>query len=363
MTSTPTLVMPDFNNIFIIEIDASGDEVGAMLQQQGKPIAFMSQALGVAKKSWSTYTIEMLAIVEAIRAWRSYLLGRKFIIRINQCNLKDFLEQKITMPEQQQWLAKLIGYDYEIQYRPGRENAAADALSRRLDSPTINNLFVQQVSIWEEIKITAHEDDYMKRLKFMAQSPDTGPYSIRHGLIFFQGKVVVPLRLRESLIFDAHDTKMGGHSGVLRTYKRLAQQFYWSSMFHTVQKYVSKCEVCQKTKASTLKPTGLLQPLPIPCQVWDDITLDFIEGLPHLQAKDTIMVVINRLSNYAHFISLSHPFTAKMVVERFVNGVVKLHGMPKSIISDQDPIFINKFWQEFFTMSGTQLNMSSTYHP
>lgn len=68
ITSTPTLVMPDFNNIFIIEIDASGDGIGAMLQQQGKPIAFMSQALGVAKKSWSTYTIEMLAIVEAIRA-------------------------------------------------------------------------------------------------------------------------------------------------------------------------------------------------------------------------------------------------------------------------------------------------------
>lgn len=68
MTSTPTLVMPDFNNIFIIETDASGDGIGAMLQQQGKPIAFMSQALGVAKKSWSTYTIEMLAIVEAIRA-------------------------------------------------------------------------------------------------------------------------------------------------------------------------------------------------------------------------------------------------------------------------------------------------------
>lgn len=68
ITSTPTLVMPDFNNIFIIEIDASGDGIGAMLQQQGKPIAFMSRALGVAKKSWSTYAKEMLAIVEAIRA-------------------------------------------------------------------------------------------------------------------------------------------------------------------------------------------------------------------------------------------------------------------------------------------------------
>ncbi|KAH9768733.1 Integrase catalytic domain-containing protein [Citrus sinensis] len=123
------------------------------------------------------------------------------------------------------------------------------------------------------------------------------------------------------------------------------------------------CETCQRTKSTTLKPTGLLQPLPIPCQVWDDITLDFIEGLPCSQGKNTILVVVDRLSKSAHFTSLSHPFSVKTVAEKFINGVVKLHGMPKSIISDRDPIFISKFWQEFFKMSGTQLKMSSAYHP
>jgi len=74
-------------------------------------------------------------------------------------------------------------------------------------------------------------------------------------------------------------------------------------------------------------------------------------------------VVVDKLSKYAHFMSLSHPFTAKTVADKFVEGVVILHGMPKSIISDRDPIFISKFWQEFFTMSGTKLKMSSAYHP
>ena len=97
--------------------------------------------------------------------------------------------------------------------------------------------------------------------------------------------------------------------------------------------------------------------------MWDDITLDFIEGLPNSQGKDTILVVVNRLSKYVHFMALTHPFIAKIVAKRFVDGVFKHHGMPKSIISDRDPIFISKFWQEFFQMSGTKLKLSSAYHP
>ncbi|KAH9792830.1 hypothetical protein KPL71_004301 [Citrus sinensis] len=135
------------------------------------------------------------------------------------------------------------------------------------------------------------------------------------------------------------------------------------SPYTSLQEYVRKCETCQKTKVETLQPTGLLQSLPIPCQVWEDITLDFIKRLPNSQGRDTILAVVDMLSRYAHFMSLSHPFIVKSVAEKFVEGVVKLHGMPKTIVSDQDPIFISKFWQEFFTMSRTKLKISAPYHP
>ena len=178
-----------------------------------------------------------------------------------------------------------MGFEYEIQYWPSKENMVADALSRRPDSATLNHLFVSQVSIWEQIKHAAVDDDYVKRITSLAHTQDTSPYVIRQRLVLFKGRVVVPLKLRETLIFEAHDTKVGGHSGVLRTFKHLATQFYWPSMYKTIHDYVSRCVICQKTKASTLKPAGLLQPLLIPCKVWDDITLDFIEGLPNSQGR------------------------------------------------------------------------------
>jgi hypothetical protein len=104
-----------------------------------------------------------------------------------------------------------------------------------------------------------------------------------------------------------------------------------------------QCEVCQRAKTTTLAPAGLLQPLPIPCQVWEDISLDFIEGHPSSHDKDSLLVVVDRLSKYAHFFALSHPFSIKTITEKFVEHIVKLHGMPKSIVSDCDPIFISKF--------------------
>ena len=123
-TTTPILAMPNFNDPFTIEANASGEGIWAMLTQNKKPIAFMSKALGVTKRSWLTYAKEMLAIVEAIRIWRPYILGTKFYIQTDQKSLKYLFEQWVVTPEQQQWVAKLLGYTYEIIYRPGKENTA-----------------------------------------------------------------------------------------------------------------------------------------------------------------------------------------------------------------------------------------------
>jgi len=156
---------------------------------------------------------------------------------------------------------------------------------------------------------------------------------------------------------------LGGHLGFTRTLKRLAAQSYCQCMHVNVKEYVQNCLIYQQTKHDTTLPSGLLHPLPIPKQIWEDVAMDFITSLPSSNGHTIIMVVIDRLSKYAHLASLKTEFDSKQVSELFVKNIVKLHGFPKSIISDRDKVFTSQFWQHLFKLSDITLKLSIAYHP
>lgn len=110
-------------------------------------------------------------------------------------------------------------------------------------------------------------------------------------------------------------------------------------------------------------PSGLLQPLPILTKVWAEVSMDFIDGLPKSHGKSTILVVVDRLTKYGHFIPISHPYTAPQVARVYFDNIFKLHGMPESIVCDRDPTFTSRFWTELFSLHGSKFNFSSAYHP
>jgi hypothetical protein len=126
---------------------------------------------------------------------------------------------------------------------------------------------------------------------------------------------------------------------------------------------VKSCPTYQLVKPEHIATPSLLQPLPIPIAAWSSIGMNFISGLPKSDGKNIIMVVVDRLTKYSHFIPLSHPYTVTDVAQAFFDNIYKLHGLLTSIVSDRDPVFTSSFWQELMKLLGITLNMSSAYHP
>ena len=169
--------------------------------------------------------------------------------------------------------------------------------------------------------------------------------------------------LKAKVLHLVHDSPLGGQAGFLKSYHRLKQDFFWHGMKSDLKIHIKECDVCQQMKSKTCHPAGLLQPLPIPDKPWSAVSMDFIDGLPRSQRMDVIMVVVDRLTKYVHFIALSHPYSAAKVAHLFAQHVFKLHGMPTSLVYDRDPIFTAKFWAELMQLQGVQLAMSTAYHP
>ncbi|GJY69865.1 retrotransposable element Tf2 [Tanacetum coccineum] len=284
-------------------------------------------------------------MVAALDKWKGYLLDRHFKVKTDHFSLKYLLNQKLTTPFQFKWLPKLLGYDYEIVYKKGSENVVADALSRIESSRELLQIYVSSVSsgVWDKGNKYSWTGEILKR----------------------KGKVVVgnDPELRKELVQHFHDEAIGGHSGAHVTMKKLGPLFYWKGLKKMVKQMVRDCDVCQRQKPDLSAYPGLIQPLPIPKRIWKEISMDFVEKLPTSHGKSVILVVVDRLSKYAHFIPLAHPFTASQVAQVFLDQVYKLHGLPESIVSDRDKVFLSNFWKALFAELKVKLKLSTAYHP
>ncbi|GKD62929.1 putative mitochondrial protein, partial [Tanacetum coccineum] len=161
----------------------------------------------------------------------------------------------------------------------------------------------------------------------------------------------------------ALSTVTSGHSGTNVTSHKIGTLFYWRGMCKGVKRFIRECDTCQRQKPDLSAYPGYLQPLLIPEKVWSEISMNFITGLPKSQGKSVILVVVDRLSKYAHFMALSHPYTASSVAQVFLDSVYKLHGLPSLIMSDRDAVFLSNFWQSLFKLLKVHLKMSTAYHP
>jgi hypothetical protein len=368
LVTAPVLALPNFTKRFEIETDASDTGVGAVLLQEGHPLAYVSRGLGPKSRGLSTYEKEYMAILLAMEQWRTYLQHVEFIIHTDHCSLAHLEDQRLHTTWQQKVFTKLLGLQFKIKYKKGVENHVADALSHH-PQPSASLMAISQLQPAWLADISAlyikHATTKELLLKLSMSPADADGYTLQDGLIRYKGRLWLPPdeAFTSKLISAFHSSPVGGHSGVPVTVSRLKSLFCWIGMKHQVHQYVKECTVCQQAKPERSHYTGLLAPLAVPDQFWQMVTMDFVEGLPHSGRFNCVLVVVDKLSHYAHFIGLSHPFTAATIASAYMDHVHKLHGMLESIVSDRDPIFTSSFWKELATATGTRLRMSSSYHP
>jgi hypothetical protein len=364
MCTTLVLTLPDFIKNFVLECDASGKGIGAVLMQNSQPLAFTSKQLferNMGKK-------EMLAILHVVDLWHPYLLGKRYQIKTNHQSLKYFLEQCISSPKQQKWVTKLFGYDYEIIYKKCKDNMVVDALSSKYENE--GSIFSLSFIVPDWLQAVHQEwlQDPKSLLlihQLQSKAPASPGYSWLHEELQYKGRLYLSKqsKLKSMVLSELHATPTTGHSRFTKTYDRVKRSFFWDGMKQDIHNFVAECDVCQHNKGETFNSSSTLQMLPIPPTIWKDISMDFITGLPKSRNKSVIMVVVDLLSNYAHLCTLQHPFIASTVAQIFMDQVFKLHGMPHSIVFYRDPNFTNNFWQELFKIQGTKLHLNTAYHP
>jgi hypothetical protein len=295
---------------------------------------------------------------------------------------------------QRRWLEFLKDYDFELSYHPGKANVVADALSRK--SLHMSALMARELDLIEQfrdlslvcettsssvrlgmLKLTNDFLDEVKngqkrdlslvnRLALINQGKETDFKVDGSGIIRFRERVCVPdiPELKRKILEEGHRSGLSIHPGATKMYQDLKKLFWWPSMKKDVAEFVYACLICQKSKVEHQRPSGLLQPMFVPEWKWDSIAMDFVSGLPRTtKGNDSIWVIVDRLTKFAHFIAFKTGTLVPKLAEIYVEQIVKLHGIPSSIVSDRDPRFTSRFCESLQDALGTKLRLSSAYHP
>ncbi|GJZ39808.1 putative reverse transcriptase domain-containing protein [Tanacetum coccineum] len=271
---------------------------------------------------------------------------------------------------QRRWLKLLSDYDCEIRYHPGKANVVADALSRKERIKPLRvralvmtiglNLPMQILNAQVEARKEENygTEDLCGMIKKLEPRAD--------GTLCLKNRSWIPYfgDLRALIMHESHKSKYSIHPGSDKMYQDLKKLYWWPNMKAEIATYVSKCLTCAKVKAEYQKPSGLLVQPVIPVWKWENITMDFVTKLPKTSTgQDTIWVIVDRLTKSAHFLPMKENDSMEKLTRQYLKEVVTRHGVPVSIISDRDGRFTSQFWQSLQKALGTQLDMSTAYHP
>ncbi|GJX24803.1 reverse transcriptase domain-containing protein [Tanacetum coccineum] len=340
----PILALPEGNDDFVVYCDASHQGLGAVLMQREKVIAYASRQLKPNEENYTTHDLELGAV--------------------------HILDHKELNMRQLRWLELLADYDCEIRYHPGKANVVVDALSQK---ERIKPLRVRSLVMTIHPKLPSQilkaQTEALKEENIKAENLRgmDKAFEIRlDGTRCIKNQSWLPLfgNMRDLIMHESHKLKYSIHPGSDKMYQDLKKLYWWPNMKAIIAEYVGKCLTCSRVKAECQKPSGLLLQPEIPMWKWERIIKDFITKLPKTSnGHDTIWVIVDRLTKSAHFIPTRETDSMETLTRLYIKEIVSRHRVQISIISDHDSHFTSRFWQSLQSALGTQLDMSTAYHP
>ncbi|GJR61875.1 putative reverse transcriptase domain-containing protein [Tanacetum coccineum] len=327
------LALPKGSEDFMVYYDDSHKGLGAVLMQREKVIAYASRQLKIHEKNYTTHDLELGSVVFALKIWRHYLYGTKCKVVGRSLSIRNGLSTA----------GSRLSYDYQL----GCSQTYTEAHDRRLLKPeNLEN---------EDVGGMIRKDIPKEKLELRAD-----------GTLCLHGRIWLPCYgdLRFVIMHESHNSKYSIHPGFEKMYQDMKKLYWWPNMKADIATYDSKCLTCARVKAGHQRPLGLLVQPAIPEWKWDNITMDFITKLPKSShGFDTIWVIVDRLTKSAHFLPIRENGPLDKLARFYINRIVARYGIPVSIICDRDGRFTSNFWKSFQKALGTDISISTAYHP
>jgi transposase InsO family protein len=417
--SAPVLQHYHADRQTIVETDASDGVVGGVLSQQDPstklwhPIAYFSKTMQAAELNYDIHDKELLAVVLAIKEWRAWLEGLQtkepFLLYSDHRALEYFMTTKKLTARQARWAELLTQYHFKLQYRTGKANERADALSRKTEDieqqQRAKDQYRTQVLlpadkiaqyVGEDLKIlrlapieispikkTQYdslqllsrilEDNKtnpdLKELRAKATTEQEDTWTLRDGLLLRYGKLYITegaiqdVPLRTAVIREAHDQPLTGHPGRAKLRQLIQSRYYWPGQGKDIDRYCANCYTCRRAHVPRDKKPGLLQQLAVPDRPWQHITVDFKKCPESKSNYNMVAIFVDRLSKRPITVPVRDTITARELVPIFLTHVARHVGLPDSITSDRGPQFVSDFWNEACKRLQIKIKLSTANHP
>lgn len=361
ISNPPILIYPDFSEPFSVTTDASNEALGAILSQMrdGKdhPISFASRTLSDTEKRYSTIEKEMLGVVWATRTFRPYLLGRHFTIFTDHQPLKGIANLKDQTSRLARFRHKLSEYDFNIVYKPGKTNLNADALSRL----PLKEQRIQVVTRAQQKRLKSESNkDNPDCREIIPGEKDTAK-TPNNKTIDTAITLTNRSNIRE-ILRSFHDSPLGGHQGVRKTYKRIRRQYKWKGMHQDIKDYIKGCQSCQKNKSgpSNKEPMVLTD---TPSRPFEKIYMDMVGPLPTTTSGNKYILTFQDDLSKFFWCAPMPDAEAETVAKIFYSEIISKYGIPARLVTDNGTNFTAKLFGSVCKLLRIKKQHITPYHP